>query len=74
MKPTTATLAALLLAGIAAPAFAATSAQEFVTKAALSDKFEIASSKLAVSKSGNPDIQAFARQMVTDHSLSLIHI
>ena len=70
MTRTRITLAALLLAGIAAPAFAAPSSQEFVTKAALTDKFEIASSKLALHKSSDPDIQAFAKQMIADHHQS----
>ncbi len=71
MKRTTqTTLAALLLVGIAAPAFAAPSAQEFVTKASISDMFEIQSSKLALSKSSDGGIKSFASHMVADHSKS----
>jgi len=40
---------------------------EFVDKAATSDMFEIASSKLAVER-GNDATKAFAQQMVTDHT------
>src|SRR5215213_8260486 len=48
-------------------AFAQTSTQDFVTKVAISDMFEIQSSKLAEGK-GNENIRAFARQMITDHT------
>jgi len=48
-------------------AFAQTSTQDFVTKVAISDMFEIQSGKLAVKK-GNENVRAFARQMVTDHT------
>jgi putative membrane protein len=40
---------------------------EFVDKAATSDMFEIASSKLALDR-GNEATKAFAQQMVTDHT------
>lgn len=42
------------------------SAQEFVQKAAMSDLFEIQSSKLALDK-GNDQAKSFAKQMITDH-------
>ena len=48
-------------------AFAQTSTQDFVTKVAVSDMFEIQSSKLAAQK-GNENIRAFAQQMITDHT------
>src|SRR5215218_6651451 len=66
MKMLVTTIAvALGLMGI--QAFAQNSTQEFVTKVAISDMFEIQSSKLAEGK-GNQNIRAFARQMVTDHT------
>jgi putative membrane protein len=41
--------------------------QDFVTEAAQSDMFEIKSSTLAATKTTG-DVQAFAKQMVTDHT------
>lgn len=40
----------------------------FVTTAAAANQFEIASSRLALLKSFNPKIRAFAAKMITDHS------
>jgi len=48
-------------------AFAQTSTQEFVTKVAISDMFEIQSSKIATRK-GNANIKSFAERMVKDHT------
>jgi putative membrane protein len=48
--------------------------QEFVDKAAKSDAFEIASAKLAKDKAASPDIKAFARMMVEDHTGSTAKI
>ena len=48
-------------------AFAQTSTQEFVTKVAVSDMFEIQSSKLATQK-GNANVKSFAERMIKDHS------
>ena len=48
-------------------AFAQSSTQDFVTKVAISDMFEIRSSKLAAQK-GNENVRAFAQQMITDHT------
>jgi putative membrane protein len=45
----------------------APSTQDFVTEAARSDIFEIASSKLAVQKSDGA-VKEFANQMITDHT------
>ncbi len=44
----------------------APSTADFVSEAAISDMFEIASSQLAVEKSDAPT-QAFAKQMIADH-------
>jgi len=66
MKTWVTTIAvALSLLGL--QAFAQNSTQDFVTKVAISDMFEIQSSKLAAKK-GNENIRAFAQQMVTDHT------
>jgi putative membrane protein len=62
-------MAALALFASAAIAqMAAPPAPEFAQKAAMSDMFEIESSKLAVEKSEDADVKAFAQQMITDHS------
>lgn len=58
----------------AAPAQAATSApavpstQTFVDTAAVANRFEIVSSELALKKTKDPEVVAFARQMITDHT------
>jgi putative membrane protein len=64
-KLATAIAVALGLMGL--QAFAQNSTQDFVTKVAIGDMFEIQSSKLAEPK-GNENIRAFARQMITDHT------
>jgi putative membrane protein len=53
---------------VAASANAAPTAQDFVTKASIAGRFEIESSKLALTKSSNPDVKAFAQQMIDDHT------
>ncbi len=45
----------------------APSTQDFVTEAAISDMFEIQSSKLAIQKGSDAAINTFANQMITDH-------
>ena len=45
-----------------------TSAQEFVNKAAVANKFEIESSQLALDKAQSDDVKLFARKMVDDHT------
>lgn len=45
----------------------AQSTQDFVTKVAISDMFEIQSSQLALSKEADADTKPFAEKMVTDH-------
>ena len=42
--------------------------QEFTTRAAVAGMFEIQSSQLALTKTQNADIKAFAQQMVSDHT------
>ena len=46
---------------------AAPSAQDFVTKVAISDMFEIQSSQLALTKQADTDTKPFAEKMIQDH-------
>jgi putative membrane protein len=48
-------------------AFAQNSTQDFVTKVAVSDMFEIQASKVAAQK-GNAEIKPFAQRMIKDHT------
>jgi putative membrane protein len=55
----------------AAPAFAQSippATQDFVTKVAISDMFEIQSSQLALEKKPDRDTKPFAQQMIKDHT------
>src|SRR3954447_10075822 len=45
-----------------------TDPQDFATKAGAAGMFEIQSSQLALSKSQNADVKAFAQKMVDDHT------
>jgi putative membrane protein len=78
LRPVTVLLIAL---AAAAPAFAADppstaavpsampsmSADEFLAKAAVGNKFEIDSSKLALTRSKSENVKTFANKMITDH-------
>jgi|SRR3954470_11138750 len=58
--------AAMLLS---APGFAqSVSTDEFVKKAAISDMFEVQSSKLALQKKADADTKPFAQKMTKDHT------
>lgn len=46
------------------------STSDFVKQAAVSNEFEIASSKLALSKSQNPAVKDFAQMMIKDHGMA----
>jgi putative membrane protein len=60
---------AALLVGSAGIAFAqAMSAQDFVDQAASGGMFEVQSSELALERSQNADVQAFAETMIADHT------
>jgi putative membrane protein len=61
----TAIAMALGLSGL--QAFAQNSTQDFVNKVAISDMFEIRSSKLAAQK-GNAEVKSFAQRMIKDHT------
>ena len=52
----------------AAPAMATPSTSTFLTNTAVANLFEIESSKVALAKTKNDKIKAFANQMVTDHT------
>ena len=43
---------------------------EFVARAAMGDMFEIETSKLALTRSQDPDVKAFAQKMIRDHQTS----
>ena len=47
-----------------------TGAPGFITKAAISDMFEVQASKIALTRSTNKDVRGFARMMVRDHTKS----
>jgi putative membrane protein len=51
-----------------AEAPSATTAAGFVTRAALSDMYEIESSRLALERSQSPGIKAYAQRMIDDHT------
>jgi putative membrane protein len=57
----------------AAPsAMQAMSADAFLAKAAVANKFEIDSSKLALTKSKSENVKTFANKMITDHGQAAI--
>lgn len=51
-----------------APAMAAVTLPEFVTKVAMTDMFEIEAAKIAQQKARGAAVKTFARQMVADHT------
>src|SRR5215213_11030639 len=57
----------LFAAPFGAQAQSAMDAQQFAQKVAISDMFEIESSKLAADKTKNDGIKNFANHMMTDH-------
>ncbi|HEY5047887.1 MAG TPA: DUF4142 domain-containing protein [Rhizomicrobium sp.] len=59
---------------LASAAFASPNATDFRHQAMASDAFEIASSKIALGQSTNPQIDAFAKMMIHDHSLTTKHL
>jgi putative membrane protein len=46
----------------------------YVREAAITDRFEIDAGKIALDRSGNADVKAFAQMMVDDHTKSLAKI
>lgn len=67
MSKKLAILAACLFWATAAPAQTRVSAQDFVTKVAISDMMEIQSSQLGLARQPDADTKPFAEQMVKDH-------
>jgi predicted outer membrane protein len=62
---------AALAVSISAPAVAQTmDSQTYRAMAMQSDAFEIASSRLALERSRNPAVRAYAQQMIRDHSMT----
>lgn len=59
---------ATLMMGASAAQANSMSAQDFVNKAAIANKFEIETSQLAVKHSTNPKVKDFAQQMIDDHT------
>lgn len=62
--------AAMTDANASTPAAAPMSAQDFANAATSTDAFEIAEGKLALSKSANVDVKAFATKMIAAHTES----
>ena len=64
--------AAVLMSAASAYAFTAhadtKTAEDFAAKAAISGKFEIDSSKVALERSSNPEVKTFAQKMIDDHT------
>ena len=60
--------AAIMTFGIAAPAFAAMPAQDFVDAAAVGGMFEIESSQTALDRKVPTDVADFAQKMIADHT------
>ncbi len=61
--------ASIVIAALCAgPAFANESGAEFVTKATQATNFEIASSKLALTRASNAKVKTFAQTMIDDHT------
>ena len=58
---------AVFIAALNLAVAASITAQDFVHKASIANKFEIDSSKLALEKSVNAGVKAFAQSMVDDH-------
>jgi predicted outer membrane protein len=57
-----------LIAGVSVPAFAQTmDPTSFRQMASQGDAFEIAASRMALERSHNPRVRAFAQKMITDH-------
>jgi putative membrane protein len=55
-------------ADMAGSAAAVPSPQQFATTAGVSNLFEIASSKVALTKAQNADVKTFAQRMIDDHT------
>jgi predicted outer membrane protein len=77
VKTSTLVLSAVMATAVAAPAlaqFGPGMGGDFRADAAMTDSFEIQSSQLALQKSRNPRVKAFAREAIRDHQASLAAI
>lgn len=59
--------AALVAAGAITPAMAADTTPDFLHTAAVANRFEIDSSKIAVERTSNSAVKEFAQKMIDDH-------
>ena len=72
MKLSHITAALLIASSLSAPALAASKATEdFLTKATIGNKFEIAASDMALARSEDKEVREFAKAMVEDHKENL---
>lgn len=72
MKLITITTALLMASSLSFPAFAASEATEdFLTKATIGNRFEIASSDMALARSEDKEVREFAKAMIEDHNKNL---
>lgn len=72
MKFTHITAALLIASSLSAPALAASKATEdFLTKATIGNRFEIASSDMALARSEDKEVREFAKAMIEDHKKNL---
>jgi len=60
--------AAVFITALPTLALAATSTPDFVSKASISNLYEIETSKLALKSATRDDVKAFAQQMIDDHT------
>ncbi len=66
-QDTAATTGTMTASDVGVAPLSGTSATDYVKMAADSDNYEIQASKLALAKSKDPGIKAFAKQMIVDH-------
>ncbi len=67
-KHSLAAAALIIPFAVATSAFAVDKPVDFVTKAGRAGMFEVKASQLALKKSKNPEIIAFAKEMIADHT------
>lgn len=67
-------LAIALLSGCANHPSNMAGSEHFVQQASASNNFEIAESKLALKRSHNPAVRAFAAKMIKDHGMTAVNL
>lgn len=71
MKTTAFLAGTLVLAAMAAPAFAQSApSSDFAMKASVGNTFEVDESKLALKQASSPKVKEFARMMISDHTMA----